>query len=241
LPPGAERFKVIGLDSDWDGYDVLCGSLWKKADDFLKFVRRDKHMAKVMSREIFDKGLKALVQIGYAHSFTHCRQPGVKNGKLIAEMPPRFGYILHEKYGDRLFQICLHHRHFTPEFITGESGVYSSPAFPGLLERIFKLHGKKPVGFDIENSPFAPLRDSTDFYFAFQNYVTFDDIARGYVFLKPLDEITKVTWVEGFIDESNFEKARGIMLKKVKPRDRKEVEECRTPEQVDDLMKEAMK
>ena len=103
------------------------------------------------------------------------------------------------------------------------------------------MHGKKPVGFDIENSPYALLRDRSDFLFAFQNYVTFADIAQGYVFLKPLDEINKVAWVEGFIDRSNFEKARGILLKKVKPADRKEVEECSTPEKLDELMKEAMK
>ena len=241
LPPEAERLKVVALDSDWEGYDLLCGPLWKKPAAFIKMVRRDKHMARVVSREIFDKGLKALVQIGYFHSFTRYRMPAVKEGKLMAEVSPRFGYILHEKYGERIFQICLHQWHFGPEFITGEAEGGSSPALPGLLEEIFESNGNKPVGFDVENSPFAPLRDRTDFLFAFQNYVTFTDIAQGYVFLKPLDEINKVTWVDGFIDESNFEKARGILLKKVKPRDRREVEECSTPRQLDEKMKEAMK
>jgi len=241
LPPGAERLKVVALDSDWDMYDLLCGPLWKKADDFFKMISRDKHMAKVVSREILDKGLKALVQIGYNHFFTHYRQPLVLKGKLMGETPQRFGYILHEKYGDRIFQICLHQRHFGPEFISGEAEGGSSPVLAGLLERIIEMGANTPVGFDVESSPFAPLRDRASYFFAFQNYVTFDDIARGYVFLKPLDEMSKVTWVEGFIDESNFEKARGIMLKKVKPRDRKEVEECSTPRELDEWMKAAMR
>ena len=237
LPPEAERLRVIALDSDWDGYDLLCGSLWKKPDDFIKMVRRDKHMTKVVRREILDKGAKALVQIGYNHSFTHYRQPLVIKGKLMGETPRRFGCILHEKYGDRIFQVCLHQRHFGPEVFTGEPEGGASPVLPGLLERIIAMGTDTPVGFDVENSPFAPLRDRASYFFAFQNYVTFDDIARGYVFLKPLDEISRVTWVEGFIDESNFEQARGILLKKVKPGDRKEVEQCSTPREVDELMK----
>ena len=63
--------------------------------------------------------------------------------------------------------------------------------------------------------------------------MVFSDIAQGYIFLKPLAELSKIGWVKGFIDESNFEKVKAIALKRgwIKP------EECNTPEQLDKKMK----
>lgn len=243
LPPGAQRIEVVGLDSDWDGYDLLCGSLWSKPDDFIKVIRRDSHMAKIISREILEKGEKALVQIGYMHTFPHYRLPAVKDGKLVAEASPRFGYKLHEKYGERIFQVCMHQRQFGPEVYLDEN--YSRPIVQsdlvGLLERIFELNGNRPVGFDVQGSPFGNLRDEKIFFFAFQRYVLFSDIAQGYVFLKPLNELSKVTWIPGFIDDSNFEKAKAILLKKIKnAEDRIEVENCKSPEELDRVMSKAM-
>jgi hypothetical protein len=57
----------------------------------------------------------------------------------------------------------------------------------------------------------------------------FSDIAQGYVFLKPLAKLSKITWINGFIDDSNFEKVKAIALKRkwIKPG------ECNTPEQLD--------
>lgn len=244
LPQGAQRIEVVGLDADWDGYDLLCGSLWRKPYAFVKVIGRDSHMAKIISREILEKGEKALVQIGYAHTFPRYRGPVVKGGKLVAEASPRFGYKLHEKYGERIFQVCMHQHQFSPEVFMDEN--YAGPIVQsdliGLLERIFELNGNRPVGFDVQGSPFGNLRDEKIFYFAFQKYVLFSDIAQGYVFLKPLSELSKVSWIPGFIDDSNFEKAKAILLKKIsKAEDRLEVEKCKTPEELDGVMSEVMK
>jgi len=52
------------------------------------------------------------------------------------------------------------------------------------------------------------------------------------VFLKPVKDLRKVTWVNGFIGESNFEKARAIAL----VRGWIGEDECKTPEEMDSKM-----
>lgn len=69
-------------------------------------------------------------------------------------------------------------------------------------------NGNRPVGFDVEASPFENLRDGKSYYFAFQPKVVFADLGQGYVFHKPVKEFRRCRWADGFINESNYEKAR---------------------------------
>jgi hypothetical protein len=225
LPSQAQKVKVVPLSSDWDAYDIVSG-VWTDADE----KAHDNHMAQILSSEVLEEGEKALVLIGYNHSFTHYRFPLalVKNEEIAGEWHRRFGYILYEKYGNRIFQICLHLRHFGPERLTKQSSSVK-PVIHSFMERMFKMNNDKPVGFDVENSPFASLRDKGSYYFTFQKDVLFSDIAQGYIFLKPLNKLSRVTWVNDFIDESNFERAKTIALKRgwIKP------QECKTPQELD--------
>jgi len=101
------------------------------------------------------------------------------------------------------------------------------------MEHVLKLNGNQPVGFDIENSPFAFLRDRDNYYFAYQNDVVFSDIAQGYIFLKSTKRLGGITWVKSFIDDSNFEKAKAVSLKRrwIKPG------ECNNPQKLDEKLK----
>lgn len=231
LPPEAERFKVVALDKgDWEAYDMPTSPFSKETEDFIK--EHDTFMANVLAHEVLEKGGKALVQIGYMHSFVHYR---------LGETTPRFGYILHEKYGDRIFQVCLHQPHFGPEVLKGKPPK-SMPVIIDFIEKIMRKNRNKPAGFDIDGSPFANLRDRKSLYFAFQEDTVFSDIAQGYIFIKPLNKLSKMTWVEGFISEENFERAKAIARKRgliamfekrgiIKPG------QCDTPEGLDKLFK----
>lgn len=229
LPPDAEKFRVVCLDSDWDGSALRTGrQLWKLPGIFWRMFTRDEFMAKVFEREVLQKGEKALAHVGAHHDFTHYRQPVVRKGELIAEVSPRFGCILHDKYDDRVFQVALHRWHGPPETVTrGENVPFQQP-FGGLLEEVFAKNDNTPVGFDVNGSPFALLRDDKSYYFAFQNHVTFSDIARGYVFLKPLNELNNVTWAKGFVNERNFDTLKDFLQKRGKIRGN----ECSTYEEL---------
>ena len=234
LPPDKEKIKVVCLDSDWDGSVLWSGQqLWKLPDIFYRMATRDNFMAKVLEREVLQKGEKALVQVGGNHAFTHYRQPLVKKGKVLAEAK-RFGFILHRKYDDRIFDISVHKWHFSPSLVNGTA----EPRSPlgGLLEDVFKANENKPIGFDVIDSPFAALRDSNDYFFAYQKYVIFSDVAQGYVFLKPLKELNKITWAKGFINEENFEVLKKFLTRKGKGKIT--MEDCRTPEDLDEKYKQ---
>lgn len=232
LPPQAEKFKVVALDKgNWEAIDL---PTVPSPEEYEKFVKEhDPFMADVLAREVLEKGGKALVQIGYMHSFTRYR---------LGEMAPRFGYILHEKYGDRIFQVCLHQPHFGPEILTG-SPPKTRPLIIDFVEQIMKKNDNKPVGFDIDGSPFAHIRDQKSLYFAFQDDVVFSDIAQGYIFFKPLDSLNfKMTWVDGFINEENFERAKAIAQKRgwiemLEERGLIKPGECDTPVGLDKLFK----
>ncbi len=215
LPVGAQQLKVVGLDSDWDINVLRVGRpMWRIPGVILRMTARDKFMAKVLDREVLQKGQKVCVHVGGGHDFTRYRQPMVRKGELLAERSSRFGAILYEKHENRIFQIPVHPLHL---------GAF--------LEPLFAKNGNAPVGFDIEGSPLALLRDKKNYLFAHQKYAVFSDVAQGYVFLKPLEELHAVTWASGFVNEGNFERFKEFLRR----RGRME-EECRTPEELDERM-----
>jgi len=135
---------------------------------------------------------------------------------------PTLGHWLREKHGDRVFQICLHQ-----ELSPGRRGGLTS-----FLEDVMEKNGGKPVGFDVAGSPFAPLRDGSSPYFSPSPDLVLSDIALGYVFLKPVRLLSRITWVKGFIEESNFERARAAALKRGWIKE----DECKTPAELDGKM-----
>ncbi len=215
LPAEAEKLKVLCLDSDLDMTALVAGQrLWRLPDLAYRMVVRDQFMAKLLTREVLEKDRKTLVHIGNSHAYTRYRRPIVKNEELVLESRGRLGSILHQQYGSRILHVALHQWSFPRESVTGDNNVSPRKPMGGVLEKIFAKNNNTPVGFDVFNSPFADLRDNEDCHFAFQQYVTFSDIAEGYVFLRPLDELHKTTWADGFVNEANHEILRAFLRRR---------------------------
>jgi hypothetical protein len=149
LPPGAPRFRVIGLDGDIEEYDVQQAPEERRAALREQLMARDAYMAEVFAKEVTAGTGKVLLHTGYMHSFTHYRLPVVEAGKLVRELEPRLGGLLARRYGTRVFQICLHQWHFGPEIFTGGQPSGREP-LDGLLETALAATGKRVVGFDVE-------------------------------------------------------------------------------------------
>jgi hypothetical protein len=83
-------------------------------------------------------------------------------------------YILHQKYGDAVFQISLHSHDISPSDF-GISYHGPPPRKGDFIERIMLHRNNSPVGFDVVGSPFESLRDSTHVYYTIQSKAGFGD------------------------------------------------------------------
>lgn len=187
LPAGAARFRLVGLDSDWKQSELLT---LEPAARMKRVLAREEHLTAMIEREVFGRNEKALVHIGFAHT--------VRQGKRVAA-------VLAARYGPRVFQVALHHE---------MPGVGGPGRLTGFVEDVVAGTGLRRVGFDVPGTPFGALRDEQGQYFQMLGRrSTFRDFAEGYVVLKPVRELTPVTWVQGFIVPQTFEEAKTVAEK----------------------------
>lgn len=207
LPQDKEKMRIIGIDAKWDGPslglvglgdDDVDGPILEKlrlfrllGGDLLRLAKRDEIMARNVEREIIEKGKRGVVWIGANHSFIHYRQASVSNGKVSNEWP-RMGFMLHHKYGDRVFQIHLH----------GASWGCSTIA--ALIEEVSAQRHDAPVGFRVDGSPFGLLRDDAALAFRFRPGVCFADLAAGYIYLKPNNNLNRCRWLDDYVSQEMF-------------------------------------
>ena len=168
-----------------------------------RLLGNDSLMAYEAEKEILQKRLRGLILVGNMHAFTHYRQPLVTDGKYVSQRTPRMGYLLYQKYGDRIFQITLHLDEMSPVIVDPS---YKGPnaTLPALIETLMTRRGTGPIGFDVFRSPLASLRDSGSYYFRFQPEVLFADVCRGYILLVPWRKIQHCDWIPGFITPEMF-------------------------------------
>ena len=115
----------------------------------------------------------------------------------------RLGTVLHKKYGDRLFQVSVHRAETAGR-------VRRLSRLTRFLETLYAEQGSKPIGFDVVGSPLGDLVDHEVQWARVLKESRFADVNQGYVILKPLSELHWVTWVNGFVTDAAFEKARAV-------------------------------
>jgi hypothetical protein len=205
--------RVVGLDVEFElpswalmglGDDGLTNTpVWEKlrllrlVDDMTRVARRDELMAATVEREILGRGERGVVLIGANHAYLRYGWPGrIVDGRAVAEKR-RMGYMLHQRHGDRVYQILLYHsqlRHI----------------LPACWEEVMSRREDAPVGFDVVGSPFENFRSG----FESQASVLFADVTPGVVFLgnagtlEPSDRIDDFITPEMFLRHKPFYEAR---------------------------------
>jgi hypothetical protein len=219
IPHGQKKMRIIGIDNAWDGpsfallgigADAVKGPLVERLRilrigvlDILRLVKRDELMARNIEKEILEKGERGIIWVGAAHSYTHYRQPLVNiKGTLIGEWN-RMAFILHQRHGDSVYQIILHSKSESPKIAYAQY-TGPSPQLSTFIERVMAKRGEKAVGFTVPGSPFASLRDSNSYNYHFQPAVSLADVASGYIFLKPWNQIAYCSWIQGYISKEMF-------------------------------------
>ena len=206
LPEDLPKMRLVGIDKKFDlpsfaliglGDDGLSGPVWEKLRAvrifkiFPLLQRRDEIMARNVEKQIFEKGERGIVWVGGGHAYTRFRQSAVRNGKVVREWA-RMAFMLHQKYGDRVFTIRLH------------DSFWDSKGITEYIEQIAAQRENTPFGFNVDGSPFENLRDEKSNYYSMFPGLCFSDIVTGYIFLKPINSQNRTPWLDGYISEKMF-------------------------------------
>jgi hypothetical protein len=216
LQAGAEHMKVIGMNFS---ADLTLNHLYlnnKLKDEALIEKARaqrpllyvdDELMAAAVEETVMKNKAKGMVWVGRNHSFTHYAQPAVNADGIFVHDWPRLGFLLHQNFQNRIFQISFHgsDSYDSPKEIY-EKYNGEKPVLSGLIEKIMAERGNKPVGFDVCPSPFANIRDGHSISYYFQPNVRFSDITQGYIFIAPWDKISNCQKIKNFISDEMFKK-----------------------------------
>ena len=217
VPEGSKKMRVVGIGVEMDGPSMafvgmggvpVPGSAWDKLriftlfDDLIRGGMVDGLYAANIARETIEKGERGVVLVGSAHSSLDQLYPFGKDGALFREKP-RMGFMLHKKYGDRVFQIVFHNQ-----------GLVNSKRISEFIERVASWRDSKPFGCNIGDSPFAMLRDDKANHFQLQPTLCLSDIAAGYIYLKPISEQKRCEWIDDYISEDLFHKYKRYYEKK---------------------------
>lgn len=204
LPPGAPRFRIVGLDyrPRWDVLEQkMTPRLWRKV-----FFRgpRDRHMADVVLREFVNKGRKALIYAGQYHATTRFAFPvyNFKLKRIVGFDAQTMGQLVYRKIRGRACNICLH---YPWESIDGP-GAFDYPV-EGAVDALMKAVGPRPAGFDVAGSPFGDLSARKAVYAQGKAKFAFKDFCDGYIFSKPFAEYEGCDVDPLFITDENLAEA----------------------------------
>ena len=213
LPPGQRKMRVNGLDSPMDMPSIaMLGleseiskdcPLWERLrairliQSLPRVLIRDSLFVRQVEREMLQRGERGIIWIGAAHSPLNSRQA------LPAQKAmPRMGFMLYQKYGDKIGQIRIHSADIPASYL--DSTYHDRPAMADFVEQVMAQRAHRPVGFDVIGSPFDLLRDQGSMEFHFQPRLGLGDIASGYIYLDRAQNLKGCAWLPGYISQEMF-------------------------------------
>lgn len=205
LPPSAKKFRILNLSYRYN---------WASCDDKYFGVRTPEmtkrvfnrgntefFRAKIIKKNILDKHEKILVITGFGHAYTRYNTPyyDYRAEDFIVFDTNRMGNILYRMTPKKVFTILLHY-----PFESRSVGPFITyPPANGYIDAVMKRFTDKRVGFDLINTPFGELKD-TSFYSVGYKDFRMKDMADGYIYQKPFDEYEGCTVDENFITDENW-------------------------------------
>ncbi|HEX7914991.1 ChaN family lipoprotein [Rudaea sp.] len=204
LAPGRKPFRIVNMSYvyDWRGFDGV-----RTPRSLARIFSRgvvDAFRADLISRDILDRGEKALVLTGTLHAFTHFAMPETHadSDGFCLRTENALGNRLLKAYGMRVANVLLH------QSLPNRPGV--KPAFVqpggGEIERLMRLNANVPVGFDLRGTPLGDVREP-GYYGLCDDKLTLGGFFDGYVFLAPFWQLEAATPDPDFVDEINLRSA----------------------------------
>ena len=204
LPKGKPPFRIVNMSYvfDWSGFSGT------RTPETLRQVfprgMVDQFRAERIAREVLDKRQKALVLTGTLHAFTRfaAGQTQSDGDGFCQRTANALGNRLYAAYGTRIVNVMLHQ---SLPALPGRRDFFEQPG-DGAVERIMRLNGDRPAGFDLRNAPMGSIRDYS-YYGICDRDFTLADLFDGYIFLAPFKDLRAATPDAGFVDDANLARA----------------------------------
>ena len=204
LPRGKPPFRIVNMSYvfDWSGFSGT------RTPETLRHVfprgMVDQFRAERIAREVLDREQKALVLTGTLHAFTRfaAGQTQSDGDGFCQRTANALGNRLHAAYGTRITNVMLHQ---SLPALPGRRDFFEQPG-DGAVERVMRLNGDRPAGFDLRGAPMGSIRDYS-YYGICDRDFTLADLFDGYIFLAPFRDLRAATPDAEFVDEANLERA----------------------------------
>lgn len=201
LPENAKKFRILNLSYvyNWKDYSGIRTPYTAKKI-FYKG-NTEVYRAKLIEKEILDKGEKLLVLTGTVHAYTRYKYP-IYDGTAEEFYSLQGGWLgsrLYEKYGTKVFSILLHQ-----SFQDAENLISKKSSAIQTIENIMKNFNNTSVGFDLLNTVMGDITDDSYYSMTYNNF-SLKDMFDGYIFIRPLTELEGCTVDYEFIKDKSFE------------------------------------
>ena len=199
---GAPPLRIIGLIPRLDYWKLHEGSEEERRVEREKSDSYDRIMAEALSREVLNRGGKALVHCGINHAYSRYEQPQVREGKIVGYRDHRCGNRVLRAFPGEVVTVYLHAPRWRPD-----SESFYLP-FGGAFDQAFLEYGK-PVGFNLAGGPFADLIEPVPGVAGGAELVRASDLYDGYILLEQVDAYEGVRVIEDWVpDDAVFEDLR---------------------------------
>ncbi|MCD8092710.1 MAG: ChaN family lipoprotein [Bacteroides sp.] len=204
LPEGAKKFRVLNISYCYNWSEFEGARTPENMKKVFPLGNTEDFRCSLLEREVLAFNQKILVLTGTPHAFTFYHFPLYDyTSPGFVRYEERFlGNLLYSKYGERVLSVALHQPF--PNY-PNHQPVWVSPV-AGELEVLMRKANNKAVGFDLKNTPLAKLRDNSYYSMGYTNF-TLADLFDGYIFLKPIKELSSCSVDYKFMDEMNWDRA----------------------------------
>lgn len=204
LPEGAKKFRVLNISYCYNWSEFEGARTPENMKKVFPLGNAEDFRCSLLEREVLAFNQKILVLTGTPHAFTFYHFPLYDyTSPGFVRYEERFlGNLLYSKYGERVLSVALHQPF--PNY-PNHQPVWVSPV-AGELEVLMRKADNKAVGFDLKNTPLGKLRDNSYYSMGYTNF-TLADLFDGYIFLKPIKELSSCSVDYKFMDEMNWDRA----------------------------------
>jgi len=204
LPPQATKFRIINLSYKYKWTACDAKNFGIKTPETVRRIfykgGTEEHRAQQVKKEIIDKKEKILILTGGLHAFTKYHQPEYDYyAKDFYRLNNRsLGNLVYKMVPDKVFTILLH--------FPFESKTKANLLLPakGKIDEALSYFENKRVAFDLKNTPFGELKDTSYFSIGYPNFCL-GEMADGYIYEKPFDEYEGCTLDERFFTIQNWD------------------------------------